>query len=94
MTTKNLYSCYDEVANTWNDPFADFTDGSAVRSFTEFIRHNSDRLSTVHDLTLYRVGSWDAKSGVLVPDRHLVVSAASIISAASVAAPSEVSDHE
>lgn len=79
MTTKNLYSCYDEVADTWNDPFADFTDGSALRSFTDFVLANRHKLSTVRDLTLYRIGNWDGRNGQIAPDRYLVASARTIL---------------
>lgn len=79
MKSKGLFACYDSVADVWNDPFCDNSDGSALRSFTDFVVGSAPKNSAVRDLVLYRIGSYD--NGAVQPCVHLqIASALSILS--------------
>lgn len=69
----NLYSVYDEVAQTFNAPFPEANDKSAMRAFGTVCNDSASILSKhPGDYYLYKIGKMDEHSGDLVscpPDR-------------------------
>lgn len=69
----NLYSVYDEVAQTFNAPFPEANDKSAMRAFGTVCNDPVSILSKhPGDYYLYKVGTMDEHTGDLVscpPDR-------------------------
>jgi hypothetical protein len=55
----NLYSIYDSIAEVFNKPFAENTDGSAVRAFKQALAENPNK----KDYLLHHVGEWDDNKG-------------------------------
>lgn len=57
----NVYSIYDEKAESYNTPFPLATDGLARRSFEEACKDvRTDLFKYPGDFTLYCIGTWDA----------------------------------
>lgn len=57
----NVYSIYDEKAESYNAPFPLATDGLARRSFEEACKDvRTDLYKYPGDFTLYCIGTWDA----------------------------------
>lgn len=73
----NLYSVFDEKANTYNAPFPLSTDGLAIRSFLQACKDpQTDLAKYPGDYKLYCVGSFDFESGEftsVIPPRYLAV---------------------
>src|SRR5258708_3350659 len=65
----HAYCVYDRKAQLYNVPFFAITDGSAVRSFQDLA---NDPQTTVGrhplDYVLFRVGSFDDATGLLIPN--------------------------
>lgn len=64
----HAYSVYDRKGLIYNVPFFAISDGAAVRSFSDLV---NDRNTTVGrhplDFVLFRVGSFDDSTGMLIP---------------------------
>ncbi len=62
-----LYSVYDEVAQTFNAPFPEANDNSAMRAFGTVCNDPASILSKhPGDYYLYKVGSMDEHTGELI----------------------------
>ena len=55
----NLYSIYDSVAEVFNKPFAETTNGSAERAYKQALADNPN----AKDFLLFHVGEWDDNKG-------------------------------
>lgn len=64
----NAYSVYDRKALQYHAPFFAVADGAAVRSFMD-LANDSNTTVGRHpgDYVLYRVGSFDDASGIVLP---------------------------
>ena len=63
-----LYSVYDVKGENWFPPFVASTDGAASRMIAEAARDLNTMLARYPgDHILYRIGEWDAVTGVLAP---------------------------
>ncbi len=68
-----IYSVHDDKTG-FNAPFMDANDDSAIRGFTFAFKSNTGLMSFApSDFRLYRIGSFDTQTGVLVPDCPPVV---------------------
>lgn len=63
---QNLYAVYDDKAQAYNAPFPLSADGLAIRAFRDACK---DERTDLHkypgDYRLYRIGTFDATTGVL-----------------------------
>jgi hypothetical protein len=55
----NLYSIYDKVAETFNDPFKELNNASAIRSFQHSVIDQPHK----DDYVIYHVGTFDTDKG-------------------------------
>ena len=55
----NLYSIYDSVAEVFNKPFSETTDGSATRAYKQALADNPNS----KDYLLFHVGNWNDNKG-------------------------------
>lgn len=77
---KAMFALFDECARVWNEPFCDFTEDSARRSFGEFVRSNAAKNPAIRDYTLYCIGSF--RDGSVTPcDRFVVAHALDFLGA-------------
>lgn len=80
----NLYVVRDVKSNLFNSPFAQQSDGAAIRSFQQEVnRVDANNMINLYpsDFSLYRTGSYDSDSGVIdsLPQPFLVVEAISLL---------------
>lgn len=72
--TLHLYSVMDIKAEVYFPPFTSENDGSASRQFADLVADPQTKLHKhPEDFRLYRVGSFHADTGVVVPDSAGVV---------------------
>jgi hypothetical protein len=55
----NLYSIYDSIAEVFNKPFGETTNGSAERAYKQALGDNPN----ARDYLLFHVGEWDDNKG-------------------------------
>ena len=67
MSLAKMYSVFDKKADLFANPFVEKTDGTAVRAITDLIRQqpNSPFAQYSQDYTLYSVGEFDERSGLV-----------------------------
>ena len=80
----NLYSVRDVKANVFNNPFAQQSDGAAIRGFQQEVnRVDPNNMINLYpsDFSLYRTGEFDSDSGTIqsLPQPALVVEAVSLV---------------
>ena len=65
---KFLYVVYDSKSETYNTPFAEITDASAIRSFAGVCK-NPDTILGQHpeDFTLFRIGHYNDQTSEITP---------------------------
>ena len=65
---QGIYSVYDSLAEAYMEPWFAKNDATARRSFSVAINevgHNFNKFP--QDFVLFKIGSWDADSGVIDP---------------------------
>lgn len=73
-----IYSVYDEKMDAFGTPMFFHSDGVATRSFSDEVnRRASDNNLNRHpnDFSLFSLGSYNDKTGEIVPEVRLVVTA-------------------
>lgn len=72
MSTKGLYSIYDLKTLAYSPPFMAHANGDAIRSFQELINDKQSMPSKYPaDFYLVKLGEFDERTGVLLPESHL-----------------------
>lgn len=67
MTTKNLYSIYDQQTRSFDAPFLSATDGEAERMFARIGESVPLMQSYPEDFSLHYVGTYDSEDGAIKP---------------------------
>jgi hypothetical protein len=67
MSLSKMYSIFDKKSDLFANPFVEKTDGTAVRAITDLIRQqpNAPFAQYSQDYTLYRIGEFDERSGLV-----------------------------
>lgn len=60
---QNYYSIYDKIAETFNTPFTEINNATAIRSFQHTVIEQQHK----DDYVLYSVGAFDTTSGTYIP---------------------------
>ncbi len=68
MSTKNLYSIRDLVAEEFAPVFVANNDSTAIRMCSETVKDNKIMSSHLSDYALYNLGSFDISSGEIKPN--------------------------
>lgn len=63
---KNVYSVYDELTG-FMGPVVDSNDDVAKRNFSYMIRNSKEYAMNANDYSLYFIGEFDEKKGLMVP---------------------------
>lgn len=65
----NMYTVFDSAVKAFVQPFFQITDGAAVRLFQDQVNNSDSNISKHPDqFTLFRVGSYDDSSALLIPE--------------------------
>lgn len=63
---KNVYSVFDELTG-FMGPVIDINDSVAKRNFSYMIAHSKEYTENAKDYSLYFVGEFDEKRGLMIP---------------------------
>lgn len=68
---QNIYALYDCKTAAYLDPFTSPNDAVAIRSLVSHCERNPQADLTIHskDYMLYRLGTFDSKTGEVVADK-------------------------
>ena len=68
MMEKPVITLYDNVANSYKEPFYPPTRGVALREFQDAVNNpqNAQLHNHASDFDLYVIGTWDDQTGVMV----------------------------
>lgn len=68
MSTKNLYSIRDLVAEEFAPPFVSNNDNTAIRASIQSVTENKIMMAHISDYSLFNLGSFDENTGEIVPN--------------------------
>lgn len=72
----NLYSIYDQVAQTYTAPFVGVNDNDVKRQFIQLCKNpDTPYAKFVGDYSVYCVGTWDDSEGTLdnvIPPKFII----------------------
>lgn len=68
MSTKNLYSIRDLVAEEFAPPFVANNDNTAIRASIQSLTDNKIMMSHISDYSLFNLCSFDENTGEIVPN--------------------------
>lgn len=76
----NVYAVKDDVSSSFNQPFLMVNDQIAIRGFKTLAQDESTDIGKYPtDFSLYRLGQYDEKTGVILSDVEFLVTAINLL---------------